>query len=255
MTHRTAKVEQNGLTWVEHLLELRDRVLKSVAVVLIVFMVLAYFANTIYGYLAAPLMRYLPEGSKMIAIEVASPFLTPFKLAFVAALLLAVPFILYQAWAFIAPGLHRHEKRVFFPILFVSTLLFYAGMVFAYFAVFPVVFGFMATAAPVGVAVMTDIGHYLDFVLSMLVAFGAVFEVPVVTLLLIKSGLVEQHDLRNQRGYVIVAAFAIGAILTPPDVVSQTMMAIPIWLLFEVGIVWARLTTPKANQNELCRTP
>ncbi len=244
------------MTWLHHLLELRDRVIKSVVFVLAVFAGLAYYANDIYAYLADPLLRYMPAGSQMIAIEVAAPFLIPFKLAFLTALLVSVPFLLYQAWAFIAPGLHRHEKRQFFPLLLVSTLLFYTGLAFAYFAVFPVIFGFMTTAAPHGVAMMTDIGHYLDFVMSMLVAFGAIFEVPIFTLLLVKSGVVEYHSLKDKRGYVIVAAFIIGAILTPPDVISQTLMAVPIWLLFEVGVVWAYFATAKSRSAvELSTTP
>lgn len=233
--------------WLHHLLELRNRLVKSVLVVLAVFAGLACYANEIYAYLADPLLHYLPAGSQMIAIEVASPFLIPFKLAFLTALMASVPFLLYQAWAFVAPGLHRHEKSLFFPLLLASTLLFYVGLAFAYFAVFPVIFGFMATAAPRGVAMMTDIGHYLDFVMSMLVAFGAVFEVPILTLLLVKSGIVEYRDLKDKRGYVIVAAFVIGAILTPPDIISQTLMAVPIWLLFEFGVVLAYFSTSSSR--------
>ncbi|MCQ8103500.1 twin-arginine translocase subunit TatC [Methylomonas sp. SURF-2] len=237
------------MSWLGHLLELRNRVLKSVLFVLLVFAGLAYYANEIYAQLADPLLRYMPAGSQMIAIEVASPFLIPFKLAFLAAVLLAVPFLLYQAWAFVAPGLRRAEKRLFFPLLLASTLLFYLGLAFAYFAVFPVIFGFMVTAAPQGVAVMTDIGHYLDFVIRMLIAFGAVFEVPIFTLLLVKSGLVEYRTLHDQRAYVIVGAFIIGALLTPPDVISQTLMAVPIWLLFELGVLLAYLSTAKSDRT------
>ena len=233
--------------WLHHLFELRNRLVKSVVFVLAVFAGLAYYANDIYAYLADPLLRYMPAGSQMIAIEVASPFLIPFKLAFLTAVLVSVPFLLYQVWAFVAPGLHRHEKRLFFPMLLASTLLFYVGLAFAYFAVFPVIFGFMTTAAPRGVAMMTDIGHYLDFVMSMLVAFGAVFEVPILTLLLVKSGVVDYEDLTDKRGYVIVGAFIIGAILTPPDIISQTLMAVPIWLLFEVGVILAYFSTAKSR--------
>lgn len=251
MAKRISVAENAAETsWLNHLLELRNRLVKSVLLVLALFAGLACYANEIYAYLADPLLRYLPAGSQMIAIEVASPFLIPFKLAFLAALLASVPFLLYQAWAFIAPGLHRHEKSLFFPLLLASTLLFYVGLAFAYFAVFPVIFGFMATAAPRGVAMMTDIGHYLNFVMSMLVAFGAVFEVPILTLLLVKSGIVEYRDLKDQRGYVIVAAFVIGAILTPPDIISQTLMAVPIWLLFEVGVVLAYFSTAKSRAAE-----
>jgi sec-independent protein translocase protein TatC len=244
------------MTWLHHVLELRNRIIKSVLFVLTLFTGLAFYANEIYAQLADPLLRYMPTGSQMIAIEVASPFLIPFKLAFLTAVLVSVPFLLYQAWSFIAPGLHRHEKRQFFPLLLISTLLFYLGLAFGYFAVFPVIFGFMTTAAPQGVAMMTDIGHYLDFVMSMLVAFGAVFEVPIFTLLLVKSGMVEYHSLKDKRGYVIVAAFIIGAVLTPPDVISQTLMAVPIWLLFEVGVVWAYFATTKSRTAaELSTTP
>ncbi|PPD29634.1 MAG: twin-arginine translocase subunit TatC [Methylomonas sp.] len=246
--------QSEPMSWLHHLLELRNRIIKSVVFVLSLFAGLAFYANEIYAYLADPLLRYLPTGSQMIAIEVASPFLIPFKLAFLTAVLLSVPFLLYQAWAFVAPGLHRHEKHQFFPLLLVSTLLFYVGLTFAYFAVFPVIFGFMATAAPQGVAIMTDIGHYLDFVMSMLVAFGAVFEVPIFTLLLVKSGIVEYHSLKDKRGYVIVAAFIIGAILSPPDVISQTLMAVPIWLLFEIGVLWAYFSTPKPRPTDALST-
>jgi sec-independent protein translocase protein TatC len=235
--------------WMSHLVELRDRLLRSVLAVLLLFLGLVYFANPIYSRLAEPLMRHLPAGSQMIAIEVASPFLTPFKLTLAVAVFLAVPYILYQAWAFVAPGLYRHERRLFFPLLMASTILFYVGIAFAYFAVFPVIFGFMATAAPQGVAVMTDISHYLDFVLSLLLAFGAVFEVPILTLLLVKSGTVDYRDLKGKRPYAIVAAFVVGAVLTPPDVISQTLMAVPIWLLFEVGIVLAYFSTAKSPQD------
>ncbi len=235
------------ICWLQHLVQFRNRLVKSVLFVLAVFVGLAYYANYIYAYLADPLLRYMPVGSQMIAIEVAAPFLIPFKLAFLTSLLVSVPYLLFQVWAFVAPGLHRHEKRQFIPLLLASTLLFYVGLAFAYFLVFPVIFGFMTTTAPRGVAMMTDIGHYLDFVISMLLAFGAVFEVPILTLLLVKSGVVEFEDLKDKRGYVIVGAFIIGAVLTPPDIFSQTLMAVPIWLLFEVGVVLAYFSTAKSR--------
>lgn len=244
---RSAPEVSAEIAWLHHLVELRNRLVKSVLLVLAVFAGLACYANDIYAYLADPLLRYMPVGSQMIAIEVAAPFLIPFKLAFLAALLVSVPFLLFQVWAFVAPGLHRHEKRLFIPLLVASTLLFYVGLAFAYFLVFPVIFGFMTTAAPRGVAMMTDIGHYLDFVMSLLLAFGAVFEVPILTLLLVKSGVVDYQELKDKRGYVIVGAFIIGAVLTPPDILSQTLMAIPIWLLFEVGVVLAYFSTVKSR--------
>jgi sec-independent protein translocase protein TatC len=252
MRNRKPDMESESLGemgWMSHLVELRNRLLRSVLAVLLLFLGLVYFSNPIYSCLAEPLMRHLPAGSQMIAIEVASPFLTPFKLTLAVAVFLAVPFILYEAWAFVAPGLYRHERRVFIPLLLASTILFYVGIAFAYFAVFPVIFGFMAAAAPQGVAVMTDISHYLDFVLSLLLAFGAVFEVPILTLLLVKSGAVDYRDLKEKRPYAIVAAFVVGAVLTPPDVISQTLMAVPIWLLFEVGVVLAYFSTAKSSQD------
>lgn len=234
----TGDVEQPFL---DHLIELRNRLLKAVLMVLVVFIALTPLANDVYTWLAAPLLRHLPSGSQMVAIDVASPFLTPFKLTLVAAVFITMPFSLYQAWAFIAPGLYRHEKRLMFPLLLSSTLLFYAGVAFAYYVVFPLVFAFLTATAPVGVAVMTDIGKYLDFVLTLFFAFGIAFEVPILALLLVWSGLVSAHSLAEKRPYVIVAAFVIGMVLTPPDVVSQTLLALPIWFLFEAGLLVARL--------------
>lgn len=226
--------------FVSHLLELRDRLLRAIASVLIIFMGLAYYANTLYSYLAGPLLAHMPKGSQMIAIEVASPFLTPFKLALMVSICLAMPYILYQAWAFVAPGLYQHERRLIFPLLVSSTALFYAGMAFAYYVVFPLIFGFMTAAAPMGVTVMTDITQYLDFVLTIFFAFGISFEVPVITILLIWSGITSREALIEKRPYVIVGAFVIGMVLTPPDVVSQTLLSIPIWFLFEIGLFFSR---------------
>ncbi|MFN2310331.1 MAG: twin-arginine translocase subunit TatC, partial [Gammaproteobacteria bacterium] len=207
-----------------HLVELRDRLLRMLVAVLIVFLALAPFANTLYSLLADPLMRHLPQGSSMIAIEVASPFLIPFKLALVLAIFLCMPLLLYQAWAFIAPGLYRHERRLALPVLVSSTLLFYLGGLFAYFVVFPLVFAFLTASAPEGVSVMTDIGKYLDFVLTLLFAFGAAFQVPVATFVLVRMGATTPQALAAKRPYVIVGAFVIGMVLTPPDIISQTLL-------------------------------
>jgi sec-independent protein translocase protein TatC len=208
-------------------------------------MSMAYFANEIYAYLAGPLMKHLPPGSQMIAIDVASPFLTPFKLTLVAAVFLSIPYILYQVWAFVAPGLYEHERRLVLPLLFASTVLFYGGMAFAYYLVFPLIFGFLTATAPAGVAVMTDITHYLDFVLTLFFAFGVSFEVPIATIVLIWSGISTRESLSEKRPYIIVAAFVIGMVLSPPDVVSQSLLAVPIWLLFELGLVFSRLFRPR----------
>jgi sec-independent protein translocase protein TatC len=222
-----------------HLIELRDRLLRVVLVVAVVFLVLMPFSNTLFSVLSGPLMAHMPENSSMIAIEVASPFLIPFKLTLVLALFIAMPFVLYQMWAFIAPGLYRHERRLVLPLLVSSTFLFYAGAAFAYFVVFPLVFAFFTSTAPEGVSVMTDISRYLDFVLTLFFAFGAAFEVPVITVLLVWTGMVSQEGLRQKRPYIIVAAFVIGMLLTPPDVISQTLLAVPVWLLFEAGVFFS----------------
>jgi sec-independent protein translocase protein TatC len=229
------------MPFLEHLIELRDRLLRVVAAVAVFLVVLLPFANPLYSLLAEPLLRHMPEGTSMIATEVASPFLTPFKLTLVLAVFLAMPVALYQAWAFIAPGLYRHEKRLALPLLVSSVLLFYLGMAFAYFVVFPLIFGFFTATAPEGVAVMTDINKYLDFVLTLFFAFGVAFEVPIATILLVLAGVTTPDDLLRMRPYIIVGAFVIGMVLTPPDVFSQTFLAVPMWLLFEVGVVLARM--------------
>ncbi len=220
-----------------HLIELRTRLLHAVLCVLLVFISLFYFANDIYAWIAQPLMEKLPQGSAMIATEVASPFLTPFKLTLVLSIFISVPYLFYQLWAFIAPGLYRHEKALVVPLLATSTVLFYLGVAFAYFVVFPLMFAFFTAAAPTGVTVMTDIAHYLDFVLKLFMAFGLAFEVPIATVLLIKTGLASRHSLQQKRPYVIVGAFVLGMLLTPPDVISQVLLAVPIWLLFELGLL------------------
>jgi sec-independent protein translocase protein TatC len=229
-----------------HLVELRDRLLRAVATVLIVFVGLAPFAGRIFSLVARPLMNQLPEGSKMIATQVASPFITPFKTTFFVALFLAMPVVIYQAWAFVAPGLYRKERRFAVPLLVSSVILFYVGVSFAYFLVFPTVFRFLAATTPEGVTMMTDINSYLDFTLLTCFSFGAAFEVPVATVLLIATGLVSADTLSKQRPYVFLGAFVVGAVLTPPDVLSQVMLAIPMYLLFEGGLFMARLMYPAA---------
>jgi sec-independent protein translocase protein TatC len=227
--------------FISHLVELRDRLMRIVLGIFLIFLVLFPFANEIYSYVAAPLLAKLPEGSTMIATQVISPFLTPFKLALVAAVFLSMPHTLYQTWAFVAPGLYRHEKRLAVPLLVSSIVLFYLGMVFAYHVVFPLVFAFMVATTPDGVSMMTDISAYLDFVLALFFAFGVAFEIPIATILLVASGVITPDALASKRPYVIVGAFVVGMLLTPPDVISQTLLAVPMWLLFEVGILFSRL--------------
>lgn len=235
--------------FISHLIELRDRLLKVVVCIMVVFLGLAAYANDIYGVLAGPLMKHMPANSTMIAIDVGSPFFTPFKLALVTAIFICVPVILYHFWAFIAPGLYKRERRMVLPLLIASTFLFYLGVVFAYFVVFPLVFGFLTAAAPAGVAVMTDISKYLDFVLTMFFAFGICFEVPIVTIVLVWMGLVTAADLSEKRPYVIVGAFVIAMPLTPPDPVSQSLLAVPMWMLFEIGLLCSRLFATKAESE------
>lgn len=232
-----------------HLIELRDRLLRSVLVIVLLLLPLLYFANDLYSLLAEPLLRHMPQGTQMIATEVASPFLTPFKLALIAAIFIAVPYLLYQAWAFIAPGLYQHEQKLVIPLLVSSTLLFYAGIAFAYYIVFPLVFGFFIGVAPEGVAVMTDISKYLDFVLKLFIAFGIAFEVPIATILMCWTGMTTPEKLAEKRAYVIVGAFIIGMLMTPPDIISQTLLALPMWMLFEVGLFFSR-RMPKRDADE-----
>ena len=236
---------------VAHLTELRTRLLRCVVAVLVIFAALFSFAQEIYALVAAPLRAYLPEGATMIATGVASPFLTPFKLTLIVALFLSIPVILHQIWGFIAPGLYTREKRIAAPLLASSILLFYAGMAFAYFLVFPIIFGFFASVTPEGVAMMTDIGQYLDFVLTLFFAFGVAFEIPVATFLLIWVGIVDVQTLRNSRPYVIVGCFVVGMLLTPPDVFSQTLLAVPMWLLFEAGLFFgSMIKKPQAEDQQ-----
>lgn len=226
--------------FISHLIELRERLMRMVAAIAIAVLLIFPFANQLYTYVAAPLLAQMPKGTSMIATEVASPFLTPFKLALMAAIFVSMPYLLYQLWGFVAPGLYRHEKRLALPILVSSVLLFYLGMAFAYYLVFPLVFAFFTHTAPEGVAVMTDISKYLDFVLTLFFAFGVAFEIPVAIVLLVTIGALTPEQLSSKRPFVVVGVFVIGMLLTPPDVISQTLLALPMWGLFELGLVAAR---------------
>ncbi|HKQ26869.1 MAG TPA: twin-arginine translocase subunit TatC [Burkholderiales bacterium] len=223
-----------------HLVELRDRLLRCAIALIAVFGLLFYWARDLYAFLAQPLLAKLPAGGQLIATEVTAPFFVPIKVTMMAAFVIALPYLLYQIWAFVAPGLYAHEKKLVVPLIISSTLLFLCGMAFAYFLVFPVVFTFIIQVAPEGVAVMTDISKYLDFVLTLFLAFGVTFEVPVAVVILVRMGMVSVAKLREIRPYVIVGAFVIGAIFTPPDVVSQVMLAVPLWVLYEIGIFVAQ---------------
>jgi len=229
------------LPLVVHLTELRDRLLRALLAVLLVFICLFPFANDIYSFVSEPLRALLPAGTSMIATEVASPFLTPFKLTLVAAIFIAIPFVLYQVWSFIAPGMYRHEKRLAIPLLVSSIGLFYAGAAFAYFVVFPLIFAFFTSVGPEGVTIMTDINSYLDFVLKLFFAFGLAFEIPIAAVLLIWSGITTAQALARKRPYIIVGCFVLGMLLTPPDIISQSLLAVPMWLLFELGLYFGRL--------------
>lgn len=231
--------------FLSHLVELRDRLMRALIGVFIVFIGVYPFANEIYTYIAGPLLKHLPEGSTMIAIDVATPFLTPFKMAMVGSIFITMPWILYQVWAFVAPGLYRHERRMIVPLLVTSSVLFYLGIAFAYYLVFPLVFAFMTTVAPMGVEMMTDINRYLDFVLTIFFAFGFAFEVPIATIVLVWTGATTRQSLAAKRPYIIVGAFVIGMVLTPPDVISQTLLALPMWVLFELGVLFARFYQPR----------
>ncbi len=224
-----------------HLVELRDRVVRMVIAVLAIFACLFYWANDIYVYLAEPLTRHLPEGANMIAIDVASPFLTPFKLVLMLSVFLAMPVILHQCWSFVAPGLYANEKRLAGPLLVSSILLFYAGVAFAYYAVFPLVFGFFTSVGPEMVNISTDIGRYLDFVLALFFGFGLAFEVPIATIILVAIGFTTPKKLGEKRPFIIVGAFILGMLLTPPDIISQVLLALPIWILFEAGLIASKM--------------
>jgi sec-independent protein translocase protein TatC len=233
-----------------HLIEMRDRLLRVVLAVLVIFLGVFYFANDLYHIVATPLMQHLPEGASMISTKPAGTFFTPMKLALVLSIFAAMPFILYQMWAFVAPGLYSHERKLILPLLVSSTGLFYAGMVFAYYVVFPLMFSFFIAVAPEGVEVMTDISEYLDFVLKIFFAFGVAFEVPIATIVLVWTGATTPEKLADKRPYIIVGAFVIGMLLTPPDIISQTLLAIPMWLLFEAGLIASRYFLRMKQERE-----
>lgn len=238
------------LPLVAHLIELRTRLIRAVIAVAVLFGVMFPFANEIYTFVAEPLMRYLPQGSTMIATEVTSPFLTPFKFTLYAALFAAIPVIMYQLWSFVAPGLYHDERELALPLLISSVLLFYVGIAFCYFIVFPLVFEFFTNTTPDGVSMMTDISKYLDFVLGMFFAFGLAFEVPVAVIILVLMGVVTPQQLVEKRPYVIVGAFIIGMVLSPPDVISQTLLAVPMWILFEIGVIVSRMLLRRKSERE-----
>ncbi len=240
MNQNDSASEASEQPFVSHLIELSNRLKRVVLFILVVFLCAAPYANEIYTFLSGPLLQHMPENSTMIATDVASPFFTPFKLALVASIFASIPVLLYHFWAFVAPGLYSHEKRLILPLIIASTGLFYMGVAFAYYVVFPLVFGFLTAAAPEGVAVMTDIAKYLDFVLTLFFAFGLSFEVPIITIVLVWTGLASPASLADKRPYVIVGAFIVGMFLTPPDAISQTLLAVPIWLLFESGLLFPR---------------
>ncbi|MDB6160773.1 MAG: Sec-independent protein translocase protein TatC [Gammaproteobacteria bacterium] len=236
-------------TLISHLLELRDRLIRAMIAVALVFLPCMFYSNQIFTFVATPLKEKLPKGTQLIATTVMSPFTTPFKLSLFVAVFLAMPFIIYQLWAFVAPGLYRHEKRFAVPLLISSIVLFYVGVVFAYFFVFPVMFQFFAATTPHGVAMMTDISAYLDFVLKMFLAFGAAFEVPIAVVLLVLTGVVKLEKLKENRGYVLIGIFILAALLTPPDAVSQCIMAIPMYLLYEGGLLMARILSKMRRET------
>ncbi len=236
-------------TFVSHLIELRSRLIKAVAAILIIVIVQLPFAGKIYALMARPVMAYLPEGSSMIATGVLSPFLTPFKMVFILGIIIAMPFVLYQIWAFIAPGLYKSEKRIARPLLVSSIFLFYLGCLFAYFVIFPILFQFIPSIAPAGVNYMPDINSYLDIVVRLFFAFGLAFEMPIAVILMILLGVTTPEKLANNRPYVVVTVFVIGMLLTPPDIISQTLMALPMWLLFEIGIIMGRILKKKKKTS------
>ncbi|MBL4773115.1 MAG: twin-arginine translocase subunit TatC [Alcanivoracaceae bacterium] len=238
-------------TFISHLIELRGRLVKAVVAILVIVIVQLPFAGEIYSIMARPVMAYLPEGSTMIATGVLSPFLTPFKMVFILGIIIAMPIILYQIWAFIAPGLYKHEKRIAKPLLFSSIFLFYLGCLFAYFVIFPILFQFIPSISPVGVNYMPDINSYLDIVVRLFFAFGLAFEVPIAVILMILMGVTTPEKLAQNRPYVIVGVFVLGMILTPPDLISQTLMAIPMWILFELGIIMGRILKKRRVDEKL----
>jgi len=250
MSNAALPPNDQEMTLIQHLLDLKASLTRGILAIIVFFIFLFPFANQIYTYVSEPLTRYLPEGTSMIATAVASPFLTPFKLSFVLAIYLAMPILLYQLWRFIAPALYKHERQLVAPLLFFSSFLFYAGGLFAYYVVFPLVFGFLSQSAPEGVTIATDISLYLDFVIKMFFAFGMAFEVPIVTILLIITGITNPEKLRHARPYIVVGVFVIGMLLTPPDVVSQTLLAVPMWMLFELGLLIGVMVIKRRKKDD-----
>lgn len=244
------QTNQSKNSFIPHLLELRNRLTKILLFVLVIFILLIPFSGQIYNILSIPLLNALPQGSEMIAIDVASPFLIPFKLVIYLSIFIVIPYILYHLWSFIAPGLYSHEKKLIFPLIVSSSILFYLGAAFAYFVVFPLIFVFFIGIAPTDVAVMTDIGRYLDFVIALFFAFGFSFEVPIITVLLITSGITTKNKLISKRPYIIVGAFTLGMLLTPPDVISQILLALPMWLLYELGLYSSKFFKIRKTSNE-----
>lgn len=239
-----------AVTLIDHLVELRGRLLKAVLSVLVVFVCLAYFAQDLYSIISAPLLDELPEGAQMIATDVASPLFAPFKLTLVISFFIAIPYVLYQIWAFVAPGLYKNEKKLIAPLMFSSSFLFYAGIAFAYFVIFPLAFPFFIGVAPEGVVINTDISSYLNFVLKLFFAFGVSFQIPIAIVLLCWTGFTTAEDLKAKRPYVIVGVFVVGMLMTPPDPISQTLLALPMWLLFELGVVIGGLYASSDNEEE-----
>ena len=249
MSEQLGENKEQG--FIDHLIELRDRLLRMVVAVLVLFLCLFAFSEEIFTYFAEPLIKLMPEGTSMIATGVTSPFLVPFKLVLMLSVLLSLPYTLYQLWAFVAPGLYKHEKQLIAPLVFSSVLLFYLGIAFAYFVVFPLLFGFFIAIAPEGVSVMTDIGAYLDFILAIFFAFGIAFEMPVATFLLVQAGVTTPKNLAAKRPYIIVGVFVIGMLLTPPDIISQSLLAVPMWLLFEIGLIASKVVQKRKDENEV----
>ena len=245
----TEKEDLDTQPFMAHLIEFRDRVLRSIVAILIIFAGLFSFSNELYLYISEPIRAYLPDNLTMIATEVTSPFLTPFKLTLVLSMFAAMPYILYQVWAFLAPGLYKREKKIVLPLFFSSVFLFYGGMAFAYYAVFPLVFMFFTSIVPDGISIMPDIRSYLDFVLKLFFAFGLSFEIPIAVVILSWMGAVDPNKLAKKRPYVFVLCFVFGMLLTPPDIISQTLLAIPMWMLFEIGIMFGRMVAPKTDPD------
>ncbi|MBX2857079.1 MAG: twin-arginine translocase subunit TatC [Cellvibrionaceae bacterium] len=248
MTQKVQEEELESQPLVQHLIELRSRLLRALLAVLVVFLALFNFSNQIYDFISEPLQVFLHEDAQMIATDVASPFLTPFKLTIFCSVVIAIPFIFYQLWLFIAPAMYKNEKKLALPLFASSVLLFYLGMSFAYFVVFPLVFGFFTSVAPESVTVMTDISKYLSFVIKLFFAFGFAFEIPVATVLLATAGVISPQNLAKKRPYVVVACFVVGMLLTPPDIISQALLALPMWLLFELGIIFSKIILRNKQQ-------